>query len=251
MLSRTISLDGRGVTVERALSEVDSRYTLTDQPSTINSNVISIVGLALFCDYLLLTLCVPILPALFGDSYSALAIGLVFASKPFFQFLANPYAGHIVGKYGPYRPLLIGVIILSISTLLFAFGVSSSVPLSSAYGIVLVARSVQGLASASTMSAGMTLCAVTHNEDIRGTALGMAMLGVALGTLMGPPLGGVLGYFVSYWFPFVLVAGMLLLDGVAQTVVLAKLNTGDSAGLADQEENAAKEKNDDNNKGAF
>ena len=72
------------------------------------------------------------------------------------------------------------------------------------------------------MSAGLTLCAITHAEDMRGSAMGAAMAGVALGTLLGPPLGGILGFFVAFWFPFLLVAIMLLVDGTAQMLLLRK-----------------------------
>lgn len=181
---------------------------------------LSVVALALFCDYLLLTLCVPILPSLFGDNYSATEVGLIFASKPFFQFLANPYMGEIVDKSGPKYPLLFGVIVLALSTFLFAYGLSFKNDLPTAYAMVMVARSVQGIASASTMSAGMTLSALTHHESNRGTAMGIAMIGVAFGTLSGPPIGGIMGYFLPLWSPYVLVGGLLICNALAQLFVL-------------------------------
>ena len=49
--------------------------------------VLGIVALALFCDYLLLTLCIPILPNLLDSTFSPFFISLVFAAKPAVQFL--------------------------------------------------------------------------------------------------------------------------------------------------------------------
>ena len=77
-----------------------------------------------------------------------------------------------------------------------------------------------GVASASTMSAGMTLSALTHHESNRGTAMGIAMLGVALGTLSGPPIGGIMGNFLPLWTPYVVVGALLLCNAAAQLYVL-------------------------------
>ena len=49
--------------------------------------VLGIVALALFCDYLLLTLCIPILPNLLSPTFSPFLISLVFAAKPAVQIL--------------------------------------------------------------------------------------------------------------------------------------------------------------------
>jgi predicted MFS family arabinose efflux permease len=70
------------------------------------------------------------------------------------------------------------------------------------------------------MSAGMTLSALTHHESTRGTAMGIAMLGVALGTLTGPPMGGIMGNFLPLWSPYVVVGGLLLFNAAAQVYVL-------------------------------
>lgn len=125
---------------------------------------LTVVALALFCDYLLLTLCVPILPSLFGDNYSAIEIGIVFASKPICQFLANPYMGSIVDLYGPKYPLLIGVVVLALSTFLFAFGLSCKNDLPTAYATVFVARSVQGKTKTVHLNCAVHL-AFTHSHS--------------------------------------------------------------------------------------
>ena len=147
MISRTATRTGTDVVVERASFSFfhdQLEVTQVEVQHKLRFRFLSVVALALFCDYLLLTLCVPILPAIFGDHYSAIQIGIVFASKPIFQFLANPYMGSLVDVYGPKYPLLAGVIVLAISTFLFAFGLSLKNDLSTAYGVVFVARSVQG-----------------------------------------------------------------------------------------------------------
>ena len=70
------------------------------------------------------------------------------------------------------------------------------------------------------MSAGMTLAALTHHESNRGTAMGVAMLGVALGTLSGPPIGGIMGNFLPLWSPYLIVGALLVVNALTQLYVL-------------------------------
>lgn len=203
-------MDGRRLTSERHSIAGFGDVHLSSTPQ-IKGDLVTAVATALFCDYLLLTLCIPILPDLLKDQYSTFQIGLVFAAKPFFQFIANPFMGDVVVKVGPKQPLVIGCLILSFSTYFFAYGASLNNDLQAAYGVVMAARSIQGVASASIMSAGMTLLAQTHDATNRGEVMGMAMAGVAFGTLLGPPLGGILGYYINLWAPFLIIASVLLL----------------------------------------
>lgn len=227
MLYRSTSSDLAFRTLSNDELRNNARNTINPKDA-INAPVIVSVGMALFCDFLLLTLCIPILPELFKDSqFSGFATGLVFASKPFFQFFANPVMGNYVERHGPKAPLLTGVLILSISTIVFAFGTSLKDNIEASFAIVLVARSTQGIASASIMSAGMTLCAMTHSEQIRGSAMGLAFTGVALGTLLGPPIGGILGYYVNLWFPFVLVAGILFIVYASMKFLFRSVSVSD------------------------
>lgn len=47
----------------------------------------------------------------------------------------------------------------------------------------------------------------------RGSAMGIALGGLALGVLVGPPYGGVLYEWAGKELPFVLLAFLALLDG--------------------------------------
>lgn len=225
MLSRSTSTDLAFRTLSNDLHHVETNPHAAKD--VINVPVVSAVAMALFCDFLLLTLCIPILPELFKDTqFAGFETGLVFASKPFFQFFANPIMGSYVEVHGPRAPLLMGVLILSISTIVFAFGTSLTSDVEWSFAVVMIARSTQGLASASIMSAGMTLCAMTHNEQIRGSAMGLAFTGVALGTLLGPPIGGILGYYVYLWFPFALVSIVLLIVYVVMRILFRDFKNG-------------------------
>jgi MFS family permease len=56
--------------------------------------------------------------------------------------------------------------------------------------ILLTARTVQGVASAALMTAGMSWISLLVPEDRRGLQITTATVGVALGVFVGPPLAG-------------------------------------------------------------
>ena len=107
-------------------------------------------------------------------------------TQPAVQFFANPYMGSVVDEHGPRNPMLAGATLLCFSSFLLAFGVRSSNSIHIVYTAALISKALQGLASAMLTSAGMTLCALTHHDCNRGTAMGLAMVGVAMGSMLGP-----------------------------------------------------------------
>ena len=74
------------------------------------------------------------------------------------QLVVNPFAGIVVDRLGPRRPLFFGTLILALSTVAWALA-------GDVYGALLAARSVQGLGSTVIASAGMSLIARTFSAD--------------------------------------------------------------------------------------
>jgi MFS family permease len=184
--------------------------------------VVVVVTLALLCDFLLLTVIIPILPtALMGTDDSL--IFLLFASKAAVQILANAPIGMLVDKVGPKIPLLCASVGLMLSTAVFVVGLTlpalqadDSTSRAIRYSVLLAARASQGVASAATMSGGMTLVALSTPEEQRGKAMGFATAGIALGVLVGPVFGGVVaGVFETDWLPFFLIGAAVLADFAA------------------------------------
>lgn len=82
------------------------------------------------------------------------------------------------------------------------------------YGMLFLARTMQGVGSACTSVAGMGMLAEKYPDDReRGNAMAIAMGGLALGVMIGPPFGGVMYEFVSKSAPFLVLAAVALLDG--------------------------------------
>ncbi|KAG7200685.1 hypothetical protein KM043_001238 [Ampulex compressa] len=141
------------------------------------------------------------------------AVGMMFASKAFVQLLANPVIGPLTHRIGYSIPMFTGFIIMFISTLIFAFGRS--------YGILFLARALQGIGSSCSSVSGMGMLAERYQDDKeRGNAMGIALGGLALGVLIGPPFGGVMYEFVGKSAPFLVLSALALGDGLLQLLML-------------------------------
>ena len=184
--------------------------------------VVSCVTMALLCDFLLLTVIIPIIPTALAGTDDSL-IFLLFASKAAVQILANAPIGMLVDKVGPKIPLLCASVGVLLSTAVFVLGLTlpalqadDSTSRTCRYFVLLAARASQGVSSAATMSGGMTLIALSTPDEQRGKAMGFATAGIALGVLVGPVFGGVVaGVFETDWLPFVLIGAAVLADFAA------------------------------------
>ena len=182
------------------------------------SNTVPIVFVVfgLFLDYFTLTSIIPIVPSILSSSsVSPSLIFLLFSSKSLFQILANPAAGRLVDKHpdDPSRLFVPSLLLLSLSSFLFALGCSSTLlpsivnalssklggpaslmsdlgAMSGQYPLLLVARSLQGVSSSGVLTSGLTFITSLTPASHRGGSLGVAMSGIPLGVLLGPPLGG-------------------------------------------------------------
>uniref|UniRef100_T1IIX5 Major facilitator superfamily (MFS) profile domain-containing protein n=1 Tax=Strigamia maritima TaxID=126957 RepID=T1IIX5_STRMM len=140
-------------------------------------------------------------------------VGVLFASKAVVQLITNPFIGPITNRIGYSIPMFCGFVIMFLSTLIFAFGRT--------YGILFVARALQGVGSSCSSVSGMGMLADRYPDDKeRGNAMGLALGGLALGVLIGPPFGGIMYQFVGKTAPFLILAALALGDGLLQLLVL-------------------------------
>ncbi|GBM10261.1 Synaptic vesicular amine transporter [Araneus ventricosus] len=140
-------------------------------------------------------------------------VSLMFASKPLVQAFANPFIGPISNRVGYSVIMFMGFLILIATSLSFAIGNS--------YTTLFMARALQGVGSSCTSVAGMGMLAEKYPNDAeRGNAMAIALGGLALGVLIGPVFGGTLYQFVGKATPFLILAGLAVLDGALQLLVL-------------------------------
>ncbi|KAE9555950.1 hypothetical protein FO519_000806 [Halicephalobus sp. NKZ332] len=151
-------------------------------------------------------------------------VGLMFGSKALIQLITNPFVGPVTNKIGYTIPMFAGFVVMFLSTVMFAFGTS--------FGTLWFARALQGIGSACTSTSGMGMLAQAYPDDAeRGSAMGIALGGLALGVLIGPPYGGVLYGWAGKELPFLLLALLALGDGTLQFLALQpKVDRGEPEG---------------------
>ena len=89
------------------------------------------------------------------------------------------------------------------------------------YPVLFTARALQGLGSACSSVSGLGMLADTYTDDQeRGTAMGIALGGLALGVLIGPPFGALLFQMWGKSAPFLILAVLALVDGCLQMMLL-------------------------------
>ncbi|XP_077438126.1 putative vesicular acetylcholine transporter-A [Vanacampus margaritifer] len=151
-------------------------------------------------------------------------IGVLFASKAIVQLLVNPLSGTFIDRVGYDIPLVIGLSIMFLSTLMFAFAEN--------YASLFVARSMQGIGSAFADTSGIALIADRYTEEAeRSKSLGIALAFISFGSLVAPPFGGVLYEFAGKRVPFLILAAVCLVDGVLCLVVLKPFSNRERANM--------------------
>jgi len=140
------------------------------------------------------------------------AVGIVFASFAAVIFLCSPMAGGWMTHYGKVLVYITGIVLVSLSTILFAG--ATTMPDGSLFGsYCLVMRLLQGVGSAMEETAAYAIIADLDPENI-SFYLGITEISTGLGYMVGPALGGWLFSMGGFTMPF-LVLGSLLLPTAA------------------------------------
>jgi MFS transporter, DHA1 family, solute carrier family 18 (vesicular amine transporter), member 1/2 len=173
---------------------------------------LAVVCMALFMDYFLYGMAAPLVQAcpahvddeaLLGITYGAYALGL---------FVTTPILGFITDRVGRKKVMVFGIVCNIVATCLFAHG--------AIFQEIVAARLFQGIASACTWTAGLALVAESFKEN-RVQAIGIAFIGSTAGSVLGPSVAGFLLDHGGYTFPFMVAAGLLSIDFLMRTMLLA------------------------------
>lgn len=183
--------------------------------------VVLLVATALFNDMLQLTMLLPIIHTLvtnppplgvaaskISNENAVASLGLFFASKDICQMAFAPLAGILTSKTSSNVALMLSTAGLGLATFVFAEATT--------FRQLLMARGAQGAASAAVLCGGMSLIAETHEQSVRGSAIGLAQSGLALGLLCGPLIGGLLFEQLGRKKTFRLAAAIVLFNSAAQ-----------------------------------
>jgi MFS family permease len=109
-------------------------------------------------------------------------VGLLVAAYPVGTLLGSLPSGVFYDRFGARKTLLLAMALMSVSTLTFAW--------SSAAGILILARLVQGVGGSFSWTAGLATLAGAAPTEQRGRYLGLAFSAAVAGAILGPALGG-------------------------------------------------------------
>jgi MFS family permease len=142
-----------------------------------------LVAAVVLVDTMFFAAVAPLLPHFSDDlGLSKTAAGVLTAAYPAGTFAGALPGGWLAARWGVKPTLLLGLTLLGISSLAFAF----------ANDIVLLdaARFVQGIGGACMWAAGMAWLVTAAPAERRGELIGSALGAAIIGVLFGPVLGG-------------------------------------------------------------
>jgi MFS family permease len=169
------------------------------------------VTVALFSDAFLYGMIIPLNAGSAAAPEDELGLAISYGAYGLGVLLATPVLASLVDRAGRRRPMLLAVLCQAVATVLFATG--GNMP------ALLLARLVQGVASAATWTAGLALVADYFTLK-RTQMMGIAMIGSSGGSVLGPTVGGVLADLAGYQLPFLVAGVVLLVDGAMRLFLI-------------------------------
>ena len=138
-------------------------------------------------------------------STSLLTTGLLFASKSIVQVIMAPVAGIVIDKFLYELPLLFGVSLQFITTIVYFIHDS--------YWFMVCARAVQGIGSAFSDPAAMGLVSELYPDNVdRVFIICVLSAIISSSNMLGPLYGGFLDEYVNKWIPFAILAVGLFIE---------------------------------------
>jgi DHA1 family solute carrier family 18 vesicular amine transporter 1/2 len=182
-----------------------------------NYKVLAVVAFALFMDYLIYGLIVPLTPYSPVGAMSEDRLGLLYGSYALGVLAATPLFGYLGDYMGYRKPMIAGALLSAMAIVLFWLAPS--------FALLVVARLFQGAAAAATWTIGLSLIA-EHYVQNRVRMMGYALVGSTAGSIVGPIMGGALHQTGGYGLPFAAAGVLAIIDLGMRTFLLSDERSG-------------------------
>jgi DHA1 family solute carrier family 18 vesicular amine transporter 1/2 len=173
--------------------------------------VLGVVTFALFMDYLIYGLIVPLAPYSPAGEMSEDRLALLYSVYAVGVLAATPLFGYLGELLGYRRPMILGAALSG--TAIILFWLAPNLPL------LLLARLFQGASAAATWTVGLALIA-EHYVQNRVKMMGFALIGSTAGSIVGPIMGGGLQQLGGYSLPLAVTAALVAVDFLLRVFVL-------------------------------
>lgn len=177
-----------------------------------NKLVLATLLLNLFIAFLGIGLVIPVTPTIMNElNISGTVVGYMVSAFALAQLIMSPIAGKWVDKFGRKPMIIIGLLIFSVSELLFGIGETVEV--------LFASRILGGISAAFIMPAVTAFIADITTSNTRPKALGYMSAAISTGFIIGPGIGGFLAE-ISTRLPFFFAAGFGLFATILSLITL-------------------------------
>lgn len=187
---------------------------------------LTILLVNLFIAFLGIGLVIPVLPTIMNElNLSGSVVGNLVAAFAIIQLIVSPIAGRWADKYGRKRMIVLGLLIFSLSELLFGLGKTVEV--------LFASRFLGGISAAFIMPAVTAFIADITTLETRPKALGYMSAAISTGFIIGPGLGGFLAEIATR-LPFFTASLFALIAAALSLITLREPERNQEGGAMEQ-----------------
>lgn len=179
------------------------------------NRTLTILLINLFITFLGIGLVIPVLPTIMNElKLSGSTLGNLVAAFAVMQLLVSPIAGRWADTFGRKKMIIIGLLLFSVSELLFGLGQTIEV--------LFISRLLGGISAAFVMPAVTAFIADITTMETRPKALGYMSAAISTGFIIGPGVGGFLAEIGSR-LPFFTAAVLALIAAILSMMTLREV----------------------------
>lgn len=179
------------------------------------NRTLTILLINLFITFLGIGLVIPVLPTIMNElNLSGSTLGNLVAAFAVMQLLVSPIAGRWADTFGRKKMIIIGLLLFSVSELLFGLGQTIEV--------LFISRLLGGISAAFVMPAVTAFIADITTMETRPKALGYMSAAISTGFIIGPGVGGFLAEIGSR-LPFFTAAVLALIAAILSMMTLREV----------------------------